>query len=85
MPATDREQAIKKAQELYAKKQQEGVDFSDGPCLADEIIPDWCADIAHSPRQAVDNLPQNQCQSWQEGRVHHFVELDTQGKVIRAI
>ncbi|MBI3944401.1 MAG: nicotinate phosphoribosyltransferase [Armatimonadetes bacterium] len=84
MPASDRERAIEKAKELYEQRKAEGMDFSQGPCLADEIIPDWCVDVAHSPRQAVDNEPQNQCRSYREGRVCHFVELDPEGNVLRA-
>jgi len=59
--------------------------MSAGPCLAEEIIPGWCVDVAHSPREEIDNLPQNQCASWRAGRVHHFVELDAEGNVIRAV
>jgi len=80
-----REEAVRRAQELYAQKKAEGMDFSNGPCLADEIVPDWCADIAHNPRQPVDNRPENQCRSYREGRVHHFVELDPEGNLIRAV
>ena len=79
-----RDRAIQMAKELFRQKKQEGLDVSDGPCLSEEIIPDWCVDVAHSPRQAVDNVPQNQCRSFRQGRVHHFVELDTNGDVIRA-
>lgn len=81
---SDRDLAIRLAQELFKEKQAQGMDMSHGPCLAEEIIPDWCVDVGHSPRQDVDNLPQNQCQSWLSGRVHHFVELDPEGNVIRA-
>jgi hypothetical protein len=81
----NRDEAVRRAKELFQQKKAEGMDFSNGPCLSEEIIPDWCADVAHNPRQPVDNLPENQCQSYRTGRVHHFVELDPQGTVIRAI
>ncbi|MCL6429601.1 MAG: hypothetical protein K6V36_01915 [Anaerolineae bacterium] len=81
---SDRERAVRLARELYQQKKAEGMDMSNGPCLAEEIIPDWCVDIVHSPRQPVDNLPENQCQSYRSGRVHHFVELDLEGNVLRA-
>jgi hypothetical protein len=58
--------------------------MSVGPCLAEEIINDWAADVAHSPRQPVDDLPENQCQSFRNGKVGHFVELDTEGKFLRS-
>jgi len=82
---TDRDLAIQKAKELFEQRKSEGMEMSDGPCLSDEIIPDWCADVAHDPRQPVDNLPQNRCRAYREGRVHHFVELDPDGNVIQAI
>ncbi len=82
---SDRDRAIRLAQALFRQKMAQGVDMTNGPCLAEEIIPDWCVDVAHSPREEADNLPQNQCQSWLAGRVHHFVELDPEGNVIRAI
>lgn len=81
---SDRDKAIQMAKQLFEQKKAEGVDFSNGPCLSEEIIPDWCVDVAHNPRQAIDNQPQNQCRSYREGRVHHFVELDPQGNLIRA-
>lgn len=40
--------------------------------------------IAHRPRQPVDNEPQNQCRSFRDGRVHHFVGLDPEGNLIQA-
>jgi len=82
---SDRERAIRMAQELYREKKAQGMDFKNGPCLAEEIIPDWCVDVAHSPREPVDNLPRYQCRSWREKRVHHFVELDPDGNLIRTV
>ena len=81
---SDRDKAIRMAKQLFEQKKTEGMDFSNGPCLSEEIIPDWCVDVAHHPRQAIDNQPQNQCRSYRDGRVHHFVELDPQGNLIRA-
>ena len=79
-----RDEAIRKAKELFEQKKREGMDFSCGPCLSEEIVPDWCVDVAHNPREAIDDEPGNQCRSYREGRVHHFVELDPDGNVIRA-
>jgi hypothetical protein len=87
-PATavvsDRDRAIAAAEQLYAQQKAQGVDFSQGPCLSDEVIPDWAADVAHNPRQPVDDQPQNQCASYRAGKTHHFVELDPEGNLIRA-
>ena len=81
MVESDRDRAIRLARELYEAKKREGMDFDSGPCLSEEVMPDWCVDIAHEP---ADNLPQNQCRSYRTGRVHHFVELDPEGNLIRA-
>ena len=80
----ERQEAIRRAKQLFRHIQREGRDLSEGPCIAEEILPGWCVDIAHDPRQPEDNLPQNQCQSYRTGRARHFVELDPEGNVIRA-
>lgn len=80
----NRDRAIAEAQRVYAEKRAEGVDFSNGPCIAEEVIDDWAVDIAHDPRQDIDNQPENQCRSYREGETHHFVELDPDGNLIRA-
>lgn len=80
----DKDLAIAKAKELWRVKFIAGEDLSNGPCLSNEVVPDWVADIAHDPRQAVDDLPENQCSAYREGKAHHFVELDPAGSLIRA-
>jgi len=77
--------AVLKAQAVYSELKNKGVDFSNGPCISENLMPDWVADTAHNPRQSVDNLPENQCQSFREGRAHHFVELDPNGNFIQAM
>ena len=77
--------AIGQAKELFLVKQEEGTDLSKGPCLENEIIPDWAFDIAHNPRTLIDDDPVNQCSSFLDGKTHHFVELDTNGNLIRAL
>lgn len=80
----ERERAIELAQEIYAQKKADGVDFSKGPCLSENLMAGWVADIVHAPRQAVDDLPENQCQSYRAGKAFRLVELDPDGNVIRA-
>jgi hypothetical protein len=60
--------------------------MSKGPCLAEQLpgLPDWVVDVAHDPRQPVDDQPANQCARYRNGQAHHFVELDPGGKLIRA-
>lgn len=58
-----------------------------GPCLLDPIPgePDWVCDVAHSPRSMVDDNPHNQCQAFQLGQAHHFVEVTPDCSLIRAV
>ncbi len=81
----DADQAVIAAKKVYSEKKNLGLDFANGPCLTNDLIPNWVADIAHNPRKAVDNQTQNQCQAYQEGRAKHFVELDPDGNIIRAL
>lgn len=75
--------AVSQAQSLYYQKNKLGIDFSEGPCLTNDLLPGWVADMVHVPREKVDNLAENQCQAYLEGRAQHFVELDLNGEVVR--
>jgi hypothetical protein len=75
--------AINQAKHLYTITKVSGADFSDGPCLTDALLPGWVADIVHSPRTPEDDLPKNQCSAFINGTATHFVELDTEGNLIR--
>ncbi|MCD6402741.1 MAG: hypothetical protein J7K98_00230 [Candidatus Aenigmarchaeota archaeon] len=66
---------------------QHDVDLSVGPCLSDNNPEwkhsDWVCDVAHWPREDVDNNPSNQCKEFREGRAHHFVEVTPECGYIR--
>jgi len=79
----DIDDAVGKAQQIYKDRKSIGMDFTTGPCLTNDLLPDWVVDIAHNPRQSQDNLAENQCAALIEGRAKHFVELDLDGEVIR--
>ena len=79
----ERAEAIRKAQDVYQQKKTENISFDDSPCIAENLMADWVADVAHNPRQDIDNQPENQCQSYRDGEAHHFVELDPDGNIIR--
>ena len=74
---------IASAKRAYAAAKATGVDMTNGPCLG-VVAPDWVADVAHDPRQAVDDDPANQCAAYRSGEAHHFVELDLEGNIIRS-
>lgn len=80
---------------LCQEKLEAGVDLSNGPCLANEmkykpmgsqqekIKEDWVCDVAHDPREDIDDLPENQCSYFREGKAHHFVEVTPECNLIR--
>lgn len=76
---------ISKCENLCEQNANENNSIASGPCLSNEIAPDWVCDIAHSPRQAIDDLPENQCLMYRGGAAHHFVEVDENCEVIRTI
>ena len=80
----DKIQATLKCQELCQNQlTTDGQNFDIGQCLSNEIIADWVCDIAHSPRQAIDDDPANQCSAFRTGRAQHFVEVDGNCNVIK--
>ncbi len=77
------EEAFKNALNLYIQKKQEGIDMSSGPCLG-MVAENWVLDIAHSPRQPVDDKVENQCEDFVTGKAEHFIEFDPNGQLIRS-
>jgi hypothetical protein len=70
------------AKRAYEDAKSRGVQMGRGPCLG-VVSPGWVADVAHDPREPVDDEPANQCEAYRTGRAKHYVELDPDGKVIR--
>lgn len=79
---SEENQAIELAVEVYDRAVEAGVDLSNGPCIDDNLMEGWVADVAHDPREDTDNLPENQCPSYGD-TASHFVELDPEGNLIR--
>jgi hypothetical protein len=69
-----------------AKNQGQSLD--NGPCLSSVFeeweVEDWVCDVAHWPREEVDNLPENQCPEYGV-TASHFVELNPECEFIRAV
>ena len=72
--------------QAFHQTKSAGVDLDRGPCIAQRLpgLSDWVVDIAHDPRQPIDDDPANQCARFRDGQAHHFVELDPDGDLIRA-
>jgi hypothetical protein len=84
--SSERDQAVSAAMGAYDDAEAKGVDFTPGPCIAEQLpgLDDWVADVAHDPREDVDDEAENQCQRYRDGEASHFVELDPEGNLIRA-
>ncbi len=63
----------------------ENESLSNGPCISNEIAFNWVCDVAHNPRQEIDNLPENQCEAFRNGTARHFIEVDEKCNLINAI
>jgi hypothetical protein len=83
---SDKDKAVAAARVVFHEAQAGGRDLSAGPCISERLpgVSDWAADVAHDPRQPVDDEPANQCSSFRAGQTHHFVELTPDGQLIRA-
>lgn len=62
-----------------------GKNLAKGPCLSDGMSfePDWVCDVAHYPRQPIDDQPENQCADFRSGTANHFVEVDENCNLIK--
>jgi len=69
---------------LCIQAKNNGTDLSNGPCLSNHLKsnPDWVCDVAHIPREPVDNNPENQCKSYGI-TAKHFIEVSPDCKIIR--
>lgn len=74
---------VVQAKKIYERKKEEGWDFLNGPCLSNNLLGEWVVDVAHNPREAIDDLPENQCTAFLTGQAIHFIELDSNGELIR--
>ena len=70
---------------LCLEELNKNTNLDNGPCLSQEIEEDWVCDVAHSPRQSIDNIQENQCSSYREDLTHHFVEVTPECGFIRKI
>jgi len=81
-----KEQAVFSCLKL-CKDNPQNLDYANGPCLSDNNtewnINDWVCDIAHSPRQPVDDIAENQCSEFREGKARHFVEVGPDCNLIK--
>ena len=77
-------QAVDACKSLCASQLSGGANLSDGPCLSNGVASGWVCDVAHDPRQPVDDEPANQCSAYGVS-ASHFVEVDADCDLIRAV
>jgi len=61
-----------------------GTDLSSGPCLSNAVAPGWVCDVAHWPRQTVDDVEENTCPAFGQ-TAQHFVEVDPDCNLIQIV
>lgn len=62
------------------------ISLENGPCLLNPIEnTEWVCDVAHEPREDIDNQVENQCSAFREGKAKHFVEVDTNCNLIKKV
>ena len=85
---TDADRAVYLCIFLCKASANEGLSMDDGPCLSSGSpaweVENWVCDVAHWPREDVDNLPVNQCPEY-GSTAHHFVEVNPGCGFIRSI
>jgi hypothetical protein len=83
-PATD-QQLINECKFSCKENIAQGRNVTNGPCILNQMSNnDWVCDIAHAPRQDIDNLPENQCSAYHDGTAKHFIELTPECEFIKA-
>ncbi len=76
---TRQQEAIKLALELYQKEKAQRVLASQ--CLGKAN--NYAVDLVHNPRSQEDNLQENQCPDYLQGKVSKFIEIDAEGNIVR--
>ncbi|MFH1432356.1 MAG: hypothetical protein ABIG84_04015 [archaeon] len=84
-PEDKKEIAKQECINLCQQELIKGTDLKSGPCLSDPdvIADDWVCDVAHDPRQPIDNQQENQCKAFRDGKAQHFIELDETCRIIK--
>ena len=85
---TEQDRAVFRCMFLCKAADNQGLVLDDGPCLSsgDDTwdIEDWVCDVAHNPREPVDDLPENQCPEYMD-TANHFVEVNPNCIFLRAL
>lgn len=78
----EQQETISCASELYAKEAVKGTEFT-SQCLG--TCRNYVIDIVHVPRASEDDISENQCSDFLNGKAKHFIELNSQGQIVRIV
>ena len=76
----EQQNAITCATDLYKSSKAEGMEFN-SQCLGS--CGDFAVDVVHVPRTGEDDQVENQCSAYRNGSVHSFIELNSEGEIVR--
>jgi hypothetical protein len=82
LEAINQGQAVTCAEELYSGAIREEQELN-SQCLG--TCQGYAVDIVHVPRTGEDNMEENQCSDFREGKVSRFIELDKSGEIVRIV
>ncbi len=74
--------ALDCATNLYTIQKIRGVG-SNYECLGN--CGDYAVDMVHTPRTSADDLIENQCNSYLNGTLKSFIEINNEGKIVRVV
>jgi hypothetical protein len=85
VPSTTPEQVLEQQETIICalEKFNNFTEEINSQCLG--VCGDYAVDIVHVPRTSEDNLIENQCSEYREGKVSHFIELDKEGEIVRIV
>ncbi len=78
----EQQDALNCTNELYNQKKSEGMEFN-SQCLG--TCSDFAVDVVHVPRNSDDDLAQNECEDFTNGKLKHFIELDKEENIVRVV
>lgn len=79
----EQQEVINCAIDLYGNAALSSEIQLDSQCLG--TCGDYAVDIVHVPRAEEDNLVENQCGEYRDGKVNHFIEINHEGEIVRIV
>ncbi|MBU2053301.1 MAG: hypothetical protein KJ721_03590 [Nanoarchaeota archaeon] len=78
----EQQSIVECTRDLYQGNKMRNISFS-SQCLG--VCGDYAVDVVHVPRNSEDNLQENKCEDYRIGVVKNFIELDSNGEIVRVV